>query len=160
VAEQNDFEFLTCDLNSANHAEQFYELLAEYMKDKMGGEVIPPFNHKEEVLKNFPKDYSSMILFVKKGNLFIGMAVCFINFSTFKAKPYINVHDLIIRTGYRGKGYGKALLQKVIDIAAERNFCKVTLEVREDNLNAQALYKQLGFKDTNPVMWFWTRSIL
>ena len=37
--------------------------------------------------------------------------------------------------------------------------CKLTLEVRADNLRAQALYKDVGFEPTDPGTWFWTQTL-
>jgi ribosomal protein S18 acetylase RimI-like enzyme len=47
----------------------------------------------------------------------------------------------------------------VIEKARELGYCKVTLEVRDDNRNAKELYQSLGFKDTEPKMHFWTKVI-
>lgn len=156
---QNEIEFVVCDLENPLHQEKFYSFLLEYMNDKMGGKITPDALHKHNVINNFPKNDSTFILFILHKKIYVGMSVCFINFSTFQAKPYFNVHDVIIKSDYRGKGFGKALMKKIIDTAKERDYCKVTLEVREDNTNAQSLYKSLGFKDTTPPMWFWTKQL-
>jgi ribosomal protein S18 acetylase RimI-like enzyme len=50
-------------------------------------------------------------------------------------------------------------MKKCVAIATERKYCKVTLEVRSDNLPAQMLYKSMGFKDSNPSMYFWTKEL-
>ena len=75
----------------------------------------------------------------------VGMAVCFVNYSTFRALPLINVHDLAVHPAYQGQGIGKSLLEKVIAYAHENQHCAVTLEVRKDNVNALKLYRKLGF---------------
>jgi ribosomal protein S18 acetylase RimI-like enzyme len=51
------------------------------------------------------------------------------------------------------------LLEKVLALSGERGYCKITLEVREDNHTARALYSDLGFKDTIPPMHFWTKML-
>ncbi|MHB9142771.1 MAG: GNAT family N-acetyltransferase, partial [Paludibacter sp.] len=60
---------------------------------------------------------------------------------------------------YRGKGLGKALMKKLEDISIERNYCKITLEVREDNAVAQNLYRSLGYGECQPKMLFWTKKL-
>ena len=107
-------------------------------------------------LANHP---ASFVLFVLVDNQIIGLATCFVNFSTFKVRPSINIHDLIIDKDFRGKGFGKSLLQHIESIAKERKYCKITLEVREDNFAAKALYTELGFKDGIPMMHFWTKEL-
>ena len=42
-------------------------------------------------------------------------------------------------------GYARDLLVFLLDEAARRGLCRVTLEVRESNLAARALYDSLGF---------------
>ena len=49
-----------------------------------------------------------------------GQALFFHNFSTFKGKPGIYLEDLYVKPEYRGKGIGKALLNKIIETAKER----------------------------------------
>ena len=55
--------------------------------------------------------------------------------------------------------FASTFLEKLIELAQEREFCKVTLEVRDDNTVAQAMYKELGFADCEPKMHFWTKKI-
>ena len=43
----------------------------------------------------------------------VGAAVCFIGFSTFAAKPLINIHDFVVLPAARGKGVGRRLLEAV-----------------------------------------------
>ena len=123
-----------------------------------GGVQLTPIQQLRLVdgLSNHP---SCFVLFVLSDNQIVGLATCFINFSTFKVKPYINIHDLIIDNHYRGKGLGRSLLPKIESIARERKYCKITLEVREDNYTAQSLYYDLGFKEGRPVMYFWTKEL-
>ena len=49
-------------------------------------------------------------------------------------------------TEYRGKGLAKALFQHIEDIAKQRGYEKIVLEVREHNREAIGLYEKLGFK--------------
>ena len=75
----------------------------------------------------------------------IGMAVCFVNYSTFRARSLINMHDLAVHPEYQGRGIGRTILENVIRYAAENQHYAVTLEVRKDNINALKLYRKLGF---------------
>ena len=77
----------------------------------------------------------------------VGVAVCMTGFSTFTAKPLINIHDLAVTADYRGRGVGRLLLKAVEAKARELGCGKVTLEVHEDNAPAQQLYQRFGFRD-------------
>jgi ribosomal protein S18 acetylase RimI-like enzyme len=74
----------------------------------------------------------------------VGAAVCFVGFSTFRARGLINVHDLAVLPSWRGKGIGTRLLEAVEAFARRRGYCKVNLEVRVDN-PAQHLYRRRGY---------------
>ncbi len=154
-----NISFIFCDYLNRYHCEKLLELIDNYMIDPMG--TGKPLSHEEhlKLISGLKNHTFSFVLFIVVENNIVGLATCFINFSTFKAKYYLNIHDLIVLNEYRGKGLGRKLLEKCIDISRERGYCKITLEVRDDNKNAQVLYKSLGFKDSDPVMHFWTKSI-
>jgi ribosomal protein S18 acetylase RimI-like enzyme len=75
----------------------------------------------------------------------VGIVTCFIAFSTFAARPLINVHDLHVSRNYRRSGVARSLLDAVERRARELGCCKLTLEVQENNQPALALYESLGF---------------
>jgi ribosomal protein S18 acetylase RimI-like enzyme len=77
----------------------------------------------------------------------VGIAVCFRGFSTFHARPLINIHDLAVLPEHRGRGIGRALLSAVEEHARSLDCCKLTLEVLENNRPARALYGKLGFHE-------------
>lgn len=155
----NNITYAFCDFSDEEHCSKLVALINQYIADPMGGGTpLTPMQQLRLVdgLANHP---SSFVLFVLLDNQIVGLATCFINFSTFKAKPYINIHDLIIDNYYRGKGLGRSLLQQIELIGKERKYCKITLEVREDNTVAQNLYTKLGYKDAEPKMHFWTKEL-
>ena len=75
----------------------------------------------------------------------IGLINCFEGFSTFAARPLINVHDVAVLPGYRGRGVAQAMLARVEEEARRRGACKLTLEVLEGNQPAMRLYQREGF---------------
>src|SRR5207244_11212217 len=77
----------------------------------------------------------------------VGIAICFVGFSTFMARPLLNIHDLAVLPAYRRQGVGRLLLERVAAKGQELGCCKLTLEVRADNHSAQRLY-QAGGLDT------------
>ena len=70
---------------------------------------------------------------------------------------YIN--DVVVLDKFRGKELGKALIKELINISKERSYCKLALEVREDNPAAQQVYANLGFEECKPRMYFWEKKI-
>ncbi|HEX8206318.1 MAG TPA: GNAT family N-acetyltransferase [Solirubrobacteraceae bacterium] len=55
------------------------------------------------------------------------------------------LEDLFVREEARGTGVGRALVQGVVDLAAERGCRRVELDTNEANEGAVALYESLGF---------------
>jgi ribosomal protein S18 acetylase RimI-like enzyme len=51
-----------------------------------------------------------------------------------------------VLASYRGKGIGRALMMSALKAAQAKGLTRVELTVRENNKNAIALYKKLGFK--------------
>ncbi len=75
----------------------------------------------------------------------VGFSICFLGFSTFNARPLINIHDIFVDSSVRGMGIGSRMLDRIETKARELNCCRITLEVREDNRVARGLYRKEGF---------------
>lgn len=75
-----------------------------------------------------------------------GLVNCFEGVSTFRAQPLLNVHDIVVRTQYRRRGIGTALLAAVEQEALARGCCKLTLEVLQGNAGAIHAYLKAGFE--------------
>jgi GNAT superfamily N-acetyltransferase len=56
----------------------------------------------------------------------------------------VYLEDLFVNIEHRGKGYGKALLQRIIEIAKERNCGRVEWSVFDWNTPAIDFYKSMG----------------
>ena len=75
----------------------------------------------------------------------VGLINCFEGYSTFKAQPLLNVHDIVVHPRVRGQGIGKALLAAAQQLAIDRGCCKLTLEVLSGNTVAMKSYDRFGF---------------
>jgi ribosomal protein S18 acetylase RimI-like enzyme len=154
---QHEIEIIPCDFSNNIHCNALVNLMNEYITDKMGG-GMPHTPEQQKMLINGLKNHpSKLIYFAISGDQFIGLVNCFINFATFTVKPFINIHDIIVTNTWRNRGVGRKLLEKILDKAAESDCSKVTLEVREDNLNARHLYSNMGFFDAEPRQFYWTK---
>ncbi|QBK05220.1 GNAT family N-acetyltransferase [Hylemonella gracilis] len=127
-------------------------LLDMYARDPMGGgEPLP-----EDVKRRLPGDLAaqpgaySVIAWAGSGadqgeEKAVGLANCFLGFSTFKSRPLLNIHDMAVHPTHRGRGVGQALLAAVEQHARHLGCCKLTLEVLSGNAVAQASYQRFGF---------------
>ena len=76
----------------------------------------------------------------------VGLLNAIPGYSTFKAKPLMNVHDIAVDPAERGKGIGQALLKALEEHAQQLGCCKLTLEVLSGNSVAKQSYARFGFE--------------
>ncbi len=151
--------FVNCDFTDVYHCTRLCELVNMYIADPKGGGNKLLDRQKLHLLDGLETSPNAVVLFLQVEDQIIGYTVAFINFSTFKAAPMLNIHDFFIEYSFRGKGYGRMMLRKIVSIASERNCAKVTLEVRKDNQIAQLLYFSEDFSPTLPEMLFWVKEL-
>ena len=73
-----------------------------------------------------------------------GLAIWFLNYSTWTGTHGIYLEDLFIRETARGKGYGKALLAHLATICLERGYHRLQWWVLDWNESAIQFYQGLG----------------
>ena len=123
------------------------DVLDSYASDPIGGGEPLRTEVRERLAPSLRDHPTALVLLAIADERPIGIAVCFIGFSTFQARPLLNVHDLAVVPEWRGKGVGRSLLGAAEDRARRRGCCRLTLEVQEDNGRALALYGSVGFSN-------------
>jgi GNAT superfamily N-acetyltransferase len=73
-----------------------------------------------------------------------GLAIWFLNYSTWQGKHGIYLEDLFIRPQFRGKGFGKALLKHLAAICEARGYGRFQWWVLDWNEPSIEFYKSLG----------------
>ena len=84
------------------------------------------------------------VLLVVEGGEPVGMALFFHNFSTFLGRAGIYLEDLFVRPAYRGKGYGKGLLQELARVTVERGCGRLEWSCLDWNQPSIDFYCALG----------------
>ena len=93
---------------------RFIKELADY--EGLLNEVVAT----EEILNEWIfKKKSAEVLIGEVDGMPMGFALYFHNFSTFLGRAGIYLEDLYVQPEYRGRGYGKAFLKKLAQIAVE-----------------------------------------
>lgn len=135
------------DLSNAEDSERVLFLLNEYACDPMGGGT-PLIDYSQqnllEALRNFPTT-RVYLAFVSNESKAVGLAIGFTGFSTFMAKPLLNIHDFVVLPDHRGKKVATKLLQFIESDCRTQGYCKLTLEVLSNNVTAKKCYQSFGF---------------
>jgi GNAT superfamily N-acetyltransferase len=79
----------------------------------------------------------------------VGFALWYIRYSTWKGQR-LYLEDLLVTEHWRGKGIGKLLFDKIIDITRQRGFhgmCWQVLEWNEPALNFYKKYEGVSFDE-------------
>lgn len=159
--------FHVADYHNPTHAEHLIDMLDQYARDPMGGNQPLDASVKQRLIHELQRQPQAISILGYANNDLatpIALANCFMGFSTFKAKPLINIHDCVVAESVRGRGVGQAILAHIEQIAVERGCCKITLEVLQGNLGAQAAYRKFGFKayeldDAAGQALFWEKAL-
>lgn len=133
------------DLSDLGQAALWLELLDHYANDPMGGgEGLSEYAKLNliGVMREVPGFHGALAWLDGRA---VGLIDCFAGFSTFAARPLLNVHDIVVLAELRGRGIGQALLRWAEERARQLGCCKLTLEVLSNNTRAMASYEQAGF---------------
>ncbi len=139
-------------------ARQYVELLDAYARDPMGGGTALPDQVRERLPGDLASHPSAYGLFAEIDAAPVGFATCFLGYSTFRAQPLLNIHDIAVLPKWRGRSIARQLLDGIIELAHSLDCCRITLEVREDNPRAQSVYRAAGFSPADCSL-FMSKSI-
>src|SRR5688572_2341265 len=140
-------EICEADFGDATHRAGIVDVLNSYAIEPVGGGHPLSAEVTTRLVPGLRDHPTSLVLLAFADGRPVGLAVCFFGFSTFAARPLLNIHDLAVLPAWRGRGVGRALLNAAESRAVQRGCCKLTLEVRDDNRGARILYERYGFTD-------------
>ena len=117
----------------------FIKKLAEY--EKCADEVVAD---EATVYHSLFVEHSAEVVFAEEDGVVIGFALFFHNFSTFMGRKGLYLEDLFIIPEKRGRGYGKALLKYLANLAVERNCGCMEWICLDWNKPALNVYRSIG----------------
>jgi len=142
-----EIEIRRADLADPQQAQAWLALLDHYACDPMGGGRPLSPRAREQLAARLLARSDFVAYMAWQGLQPLGLVNCFEGFSTFAARPLLNIHDIVVRQEARGRGVGQLLLAAVEAEAQRRGCCKLTLEVLSNNRRALASYRRFGFAD-------------
>ena len=127
------------------HRQALVDLLDLYASEPIGGSTPLPVDVRERLPDFLRSHPASRVWLAFLGEEPVGLATGIVGYSSFAARPLVNIHDLVVRPEFRGRGIGRSLLSHIEREARAQDYCGLTLEVRGDNVAAQRLYASCGF---------------
>lgn len=119
---------------------EFIHRLAEY--ERAPNEVVAT---EQDILRDgFGPAPKFRCLIVEWDGHPSGFALFHYNYSTWRGHPGLYLEDLFVLPEMRGKGMGKALLQKLAQIAVEENCYGLRWVVLDWNTPALKFYQSIG----------------
>jgi GNAT superfamily N-acetyltransferase len=142
---QRELIVVEADLSGADHQQAIVRLLNAYAMDPMGDGKPLSEAAQNGLIAGLRQHPTTLVFLAYQGSEAIGLAICFRGFSTFAARPLVNIHDFFVVPGQRGTGVGRRLLARIEQRARAIGCCKLTLEVQEHNERAKRVYEATGF---------------
>lgn len=136
---------IIADYSDPNQGNDIIHLLSEYASDPMGGGEPLSDYVRDNLLSSLASVPGAFSILCYIESVPVGLANCFEGFSTFKCRPLINIHDIVVTHDHRGMGVSQIMLEKIESVAIKRQCCKITLEVLQGNHNAISAYRKFGF---------------
>jgi ribosomal protein S18 acetylase RimI-like enzyme len=133
------------DFNEPADMQTYLDQLDAYARDPMGSSRPLPDDVRERLAADLPQHPTAMAFLAFSGAQAVGFATCFLGYSTFRARPLLNIHDIAVVYRWRHRGIAHALLNEIERRARSLGCCRISLEVRADNPRAIALYEHFGF---------------
>ena len=141
----DEVQIVEANLDDLTHQRAVLEMVDAYSMDAMGDGKPLSKEARSLLLPGLRQHPTTLIFLALRGQEPVGIAVCFRGFSTFAARPLMNIHDLAVLAGNRGQGISRRLLAAVEEKARKMGCCKLTLEVLEKNQRARKVYEAAGF---------------
>ena len=121
-------------------------LVLDYIKkiaayEKCADEVVAD---ESTIYHSLFVEHSAEVVFGEEDGNVVGFALFFHNFSTFVGRKGLYLEDLFILPEKRGRGYGKALLKYLAELAVERNCGRMEWICLDWNEPALKVYRSIG----------------
>ncbi len=151
------------DFDNPSHAAAIRGMTNDYAMGEFGGGARLSPEVLDRIVPGLRSAGNALVFLAFEEEVPVGIATCFTGFSTFRARPLINIHDLAVEESHQGQGIGKQLIEAVAEKGRELGCCTLTLEVRSDNRNAKSLYERMKFTGSGPrgrsLFEFWSSPL-
>lgn len=141
----DDIRIRPVDFSRREDIDSYLAMLDAYARDPMGAGTGLPQGTADRLARDLARHPGVHALLAEHETSAIGFATCFLGYSTFQARPLLNIHDIAVVPAWRGRSVARRLLAAIDQLARQLGCCRLTLEVRADNPRARAIYEATGF---------------
>ena len=138
-------KIVRADLEDTHYQASLMEMAEAFSVDPFGANRPLSEPARAGLIDGLRAHPTTLVFLAFEDEVPIGMAICFRGFSTFAARPVVNIHDFFVSKNVRGRGVSRALLDAVSAEARALGCCKLTLEVLARNGRARSVYHAAGF---------------
>ena len=71
-------------------------------------------------------------------------------------RDYIGIFDIVVHKDFRGNGYGRDIINGILETTVQKNVRTAYLQVSAGNISAEKLYDKIGFKE---MYRYWYRKL-
>ncbi len=100
-------------------------------------------------LERFVGSESTILLLARKGSEGCGLLRAHMLYRYDSKNPEILLHEIDVNVAYQKQGIGSALIERLKDIAHERNISEIWVITNRSNEAAMRLYKKAEMKETH-----------
>lgn len=145
TAAATPIEVFIADYRNTAHAAALVDLLDAYASDPAGGGKPLEAAVRQRLPAELAARPQAFSVLAYEGGQPVGLVNCIEGFSTFAARPLVNIHDVVVLPSHRGKRVAQQMFALVEEEARRRGACKLTLEVLSGNAPALRAYEREGF---------------
>ena len=100
-------EIREADYSDAAHRAAIVDVLDSYASDPVGGGRPLEAEVRERLVPALREHPTALVLLAFQARRAVGIIVGFFGFSTFQARPLLNLHDIAVIPERRGQGVGR-----------------------------------------------------
>ncbi|HKL73165.1 MAG TPA: GNAT family N-acetyltransferase [Candidatus Onthovivens sp.] len=104
---------------------------------------------KEDLFYYVFKTKLVKVLFLHVNKKPVGFVLYYYNFSTFKGRAGIHIEDIFILEEHRRQGYGKLIINKLIEEAKNKHLGRIEWVCLKWNEKSLEFYRSLGASEMN-----------
>ncbi len=102
-------KIVRADLEDPHHQTSLMEMVEAFSADPFGAGRPLPESARAGLIDGLREHPTTLVFLAFEAEAPIGMAICFRSFSTFAARPVVNIHDFFASEKARGRGVSRAL---------------------------------------------------